>query len=168
MSDAPAPDRRIGPRELRASAAAAMALIGRAAPVRVPLFLALTVATAATPVATAWLTKLVIDRLTGAHGPVAGLALGLVAAGTAAAFLPLAAQYARAQIGRAAGAAGTDRLFAAAERQVGLRAFEDPAFQDRLRLAQQAVQRLPEIVDGFGGGSAGFCRWPASSPPSRF
>ncbi|GGT83768.1 ABC transporter ATP-binding protein [Actinomadura citrea] len=155
MSDAPAPDRRIGPRELRASAAATMSLIGRAAPLRVPLFLAVTLATAATPVVTAWLTKLVIDRLTASHGPVAGLALGLVAAGTAGAFLPLAAHYVRSQIGRAAGAAGTDRLFAAAERQVGLRAFEDPAFQDRLRLAQQSVQRLPEIVDGFGGALGG-------------
>ncbi|MFC4912494.1 ABC transporter ATP-binding protein [Actinomadura gamaensis] len=144
-------ERRFGARALRASAAEAIALICRAAPVEVPVFLVMTVAGSAAPIATAWLTKLVIDRLTGGHGEVGVLALGLAAAGFATAALPAAVRYARAQIGRAASLAGTDRLFAAAERQVGLRSFEDPAYQDRLRLAQDGVRRVPEIVDGFGG-----------------
>ncbi|MGK5554647.1 ABC transporter ATP-binding protein [Actinomadura kijaniata] len=147
----PSPDRRITARDLRASAAEAGALIWRASPVEVLALLALTLAASAAPIATAWLTKLVIDRLAAPHGAVGGLALGLVAAGLAAAALPVALHYVRAQIGRAAGVTGTDRLFAAAERQVGLRSFENPAYQDRLRLAREAVQRLPEIVDGLGG-----------------
>ncbi|MCP2337827.1 ABC transporter ATP-binding protein [Actinomadura rupiterrae] len=151
----PDTSRRFGPRALRASAAEAIALICRAAPVEMPVFLAMTVAASGAPIAAAWLTKLVIDRLTGGHGAVGGLALGLAAAGFATAALPAATRYARAQIGRAASLTGTDRLFAAAERQVGLRSFEDPAYQDRLRLAQDGVRRVPEIVDGLGGALGG-------------
>ncbi|MEV4259489.1 ABC transporter ATP-binding protein, partial [Spirillospora sp. NPDC049652] len=142
---------RFGARALRTSAAEAVALLGRAAPVEVPVFLAVTVAAAVTPIVTAWLTKLVIDRLTQGSEPVGGLALGLAAAGHALAALPPVARFARNQIGRAASLEGTNRLFAAAERQVGLRAFEDPAYQDRLRLAQDGVRRVPELVDGLGG-----------------
>jgi ATP-binding cassette subfamily B protein len=49
-----------------------------------------------------------------------------------------------------------DRLFRAAERFVGLRRFEDPAFLDRLNLAQQAGGSTPsQVVSGaFGIGSS--------------
>uniref|UniRef100_UPI00082AC6E3 ABC transporter ATP-binding protein n=1 Tax=Actinomadura kijaniata TaxID=46161 RepID=UPI00082AC6E3 len=86
---------------------------------------------------------------------VGGLALGLAAAGLAAAALPGVARYLRAQTGRAAGVAATDRLFAATEKQVGLRRFEDPAFLDRLRLGQQGAGSVAELVDGVGGGLQG-------------
>ncbi|WP_026412650.1 ABC transporter ATP-binding protein [Actinomadura oligospora] len=148
-------ERRFGARALRTSVVEAVALIARAAPVEVPVFLAVTIAAAAAPIATAWLTKLVIDRLTGGNGPVGALALGLAAAGFATAVLPAVARFARGQIGRAASLAGTDRLFAAAESQVGLRSFENPAYQDRLRLAQDGVRRVPELVDGLGGALGG-------------
>jgi ATP-binding cassette subfamily B protein len=141
---------RIGFRELRASAAAAVSLIRRAAPADVAGFVLLTVASAAAPIATAWLTKLVLDRLTTPHGAVGGLVLWLVATGLAAAALPVLLPYLRAQIGRLAGVVATERLFAAAERQVGLRNFEDSAFQDRLRLAQEGSGRVAELVDGIG------------------
>ncbi|GAA4624117.1 ABC transporter ATP-binding protein [Actinoallomurus vinaceus] len=151
MTDAPEGDHRIGMRELRASAAEAVTLLWSAATGELAGFLILTVASAAAPIATAWLTKLVIDRLTTPHGGVAGPALGMIVTGLVAAALPVAVQYLRARIGRSAGRTATGRLFAAAERQVGLRNFEDPAFLDRLRLAQEGTGRVAELVDGLGG-----------------
>ncbi|WP_214409280.1 ABC transporter ATP-binding protein [Sphaerisporangium fuscum] len=155
MSEDPPGKRVTGARELRAAGAQAGSLIWRSAPAYVTWLVLLTLASAAAPVATAWLTKLVIDRLTDPHGEVAGLAAGLIVMGLATAALPVTHQYVRAEIGRAARLAGTDRLFAASERQVGLRNFEDPAFQDRLRLAQEATARVAELVDGLGGALGG-------------
>jgi len=145
---------RVGPRALAASVSEATSIIARAAPAGLLGYLLLAAAEAAAPIATAWLTKLLIDRLTG-HGSVTGLAAGLVAAGLAAAGLPGIGRYLRAQTGRAAGVAATDRLFAAVERQVGLRRFEDPAFLDRLRLAQEGAGSCTQLVDGIGGGLQG-------------
>jgi ATP-binding cassette subfamily B protein len=114
-------------------------------------FLIATLVSAAAPIATAWLTKSVLDRLTTSHGAVGALAIGLGTVGLGAAALPVFVRYGRAQIGRSASLVGTERLFGAAERQVGLRNFEDPAFLDRLRLAQEGTNRIAEIVDGIGG-----------------
>jgi ATP-binding cassette subfamily B protein len=114
-------------------------------------FLIATVASAAAPVATAWLTKSVIDRLTTPHAAVGSLAIALVFTGIGAAVLPVYILFGRAQIGRAASMTATERLFAATERQVGLRKFEDPAFLDRMRLAQEGANRIAEIVDSIGG-----------------
>ena len=155
MGVAPDGDLRISARDLRPSAVRAVSLIWRSASVNVTVFLATTLAATAAPVATAWLTKSVIDRLTAPRGAVGGLALGLIATGLAAAALPGIVRYGRAQIGRSASLVATERLFAAAERQVGLRNFEDPAFLDRLRLAQEGADRIVEIVDGIGGGISG-------------
>ncbi|GAA3709220.1 ABC transporter ATP-binding protein [Nonomuraea antimicrobica] len=155
MSAAPKGDLRIRARDLRASAAEAVSLIWRAASANVMVFLLATLVGAAAPIATAWATKLVIDRLTTPHGAVGGLALALVATGLGAAVLPVLVHYLRAQIGRSAGLTATERLFAAAERQVGLRNFENPTFQDRLRLAQEGIGRIAEIVDGIGSALGG-------------
>ncbi|MGW5743175.1 ABC transporter ATP-binding protein [Amycolatopsis sp. NPDC003861] len=149
------PDRRIGAGQVRAAAAAAAALLWRSGPARLLGLLVLTVAAAAAPIATAWLTKLVLDRLVERTGSVGGLAGALVLTGLAVAALPVLTHYVRAQIGRAASTVATDRLFAALGRQVGLRTFEDPAYQDRLRLAQESCGRMPEIVDGVGGTLSG-------------
>ncbi|WP_033263118.1 ABC transporter ATP-binding protein [Amycolatopsis vancoresmycina] len=146
---------RIGAGRVRAAAAAAAVLLWRSGPARLTALLLMTAAAAAAPIATAWLTKLVLDRLTGRTGAVGGLAAALVAAGLAVAALPVVVHYVRAQIGRAASTVATDGLFAALGRQVGLRTFENPAYQDRLRLAQESCGRMPEIVDGVGGTLSG-------------
>ncbi len=148
-------DLRISLREQRASIAEALSLIWRAASVDVTVLLLLTFVAAAAPIATAWLTKLVIDRLTTPGGAVAELALGLAVTGLGAAVLPAMLRHLRAHIGRAANLAATERLFVAVGRQVGLRAFEDSAFHDRLRLAQGATGRIAELVDGIGNGLGG-------------
>jgi ATP-binding cassette, subfamily B, bacterial len=142
---------RISPWQVWPSAVAAVSVIWRSASVAVAGFLLATVASAAAPVATAWLLRAVIDRLTMPHGAVGGLALWLVFTGIGAAVLPVYMLFGRSQIGRAASMTATERLFAAAGRQVGLRNFEDPAFLDRLRLAQQGANRIGEIVDSIGG-----------------
>ncbi|WP_307796803.1 ABC transporter ATP-binding protein [Actinomadura barringtoniae] len=144
--------RDLGPRAFATAGAEALAVLVRAAPVGIAGYLVLTIAESGAPIATAWLTKLVIDRLTDpGGGAVAGLAVALAAAGLGAAVLPAIARYLHAQTGRAAGIVATDRLFAASERQVGLRRFEDPAFLDRLRMGQEGAQRTGELLEGAGG-----------------
>ncbi|MEU8397607.1 ABC transporter ATP-binding protein [Nonomuraea sp. NPDC048892] len=109
--------------------------------------------TAVAPVAVAWLTKLVIDGLTGSASlaGLLGLAAGLAGTGVAAAILPHCSRYLGGQIGRAMAATTTDRLFAATARFPGLRPFEDPRFLDRLRLAQEGTSRAEGIVtEAFG------------------
>ncbi|MEV0619304.1 ABC transporter ATP-binding protein [Nonomuraea sp. NPDC050404] len=108
---------------------------------------------AAAPVAVAWLTKLVIDGLTGdaTLAELLALAGGLAGTGVAAAILPHCSRYLGGQIGRAMAATTTDRLFAATARFPGLRPFEDPRFLDRLRLAQEGTSRADGIVtESFG------------------
>jgi ATP-binding cassette subfamily B protein len=109
--------------------------------------------TATAPIAAAWLTKLVIDGLTGTASlaELLGLAAGLAGTGVAAAILPHCSRYLGSQIGRAMVAVTTDRLFAATARFPGLRPFEDPPFLDRLRLAQEGTSRADGIVtEAFG------------------
>ncbi|MET7302454.1 ABC transporter ATP-binding protein [Embleya sp. NPDC005575] len=142
--------RRIPARESAAAAREALALILRAAPVQAAGSLAATIGLAGLPIATAWLTKLVIDRLAEAHGSITAPALALALTGLAATVLPGLGRYLHAQVGRATGVLATDRLFGAAERQVGLRRFEDPGFLDRLRLAQQGTTNFGVLVDGAG------------------
>lgn len=147
--------RRTRVRELAVAAAEATALTWRAAPGGVSGHLLITFAQAAAPVATAWLTKTVVDRLTSPHDPVTGPAAALVATGLAAAALPGIGRYLRAQTGRVAGVRATDRLFAATEQQVGLRRFEDPVFLDRLRLAQEGSASTGQLVDAVSGTAHG-------------
>nr|WP_237536186.1 ABC transporter ATP-binding protein [Streptomyces sp. SID3343] len=133
----------------------AASLTFRAAPVPSVASLVVTLAAAVVPVALAWLTKVVIDRLAADEGAVAGPAIALGCTGLVAAALPGLARFLHAQVGRATGVVGTDRLFAAAERQVGIRRFEDPAYLDRLRLAQEGVGGVGVLVDGAGGALQG-------------
>ncbi|MFE5332842.1 ABC transporter ATP-binding protein [Embleya sp. NPDC056575] len=141
---------RISTREAAGAARVGLALILRAAPGRALASLAATIVSAGLPIATAWSTKLVIDRLADPHDAITAPALALAGIGLAVTVLPGLGRYLHAQIGRATGVLATDRLFAAAERQVGLRRFEDPAFLDRLRLAKQSTTDFGGLVDGAG------------------
>ncbi|MEO3790735.1 ABC transporter ATP-binding protein [Nonomuraea sp. B10E15] len=138
---------------LTASAREAAATAWSAAAVPAIGYAVTLLGTAAAPVAAAWLTKLVIDGLTGAASlaELLGLAAGLAGIGVAAAVLPHWSGYLGNQVGRAMVAATTDRLFAATARFPGLRPFEDPRFLDRLRLAQEGASRADSIVtESFG------------------
>jgi ATP-binding cassette, subfamily B, bacterial len=146
---------RIGKRQVLAAATAAARLLWRCGPAQLVLFLVMAAATATAPVVTAWLTKLVLDRLATPGRPVGALAASLAAAGLAAAALPILTRFVREQLGRSASLAATDGLFAALDRQAGLRRFESPAYQDRLQLAQESTRRVPEIIDSAGTALSG-------------
>lgn len=111
-------------------------------------------ATAALPVLTAWLTKLVIDSLVGevrrGLEPLLWLAGGLMSAGLMMALLPRVMTFLRQEAGRAIALRAHDQLYRAMEGIHGLARFEAPAFLDRLRLAQQSGASSPGVVIEYG------------------
>jgi ATP-binding cassette subfamily B protein len=101
------------------------------------LVLALAVGTTAP--AGAWLTRLLLDRLTGRGGPDPHLLVGWIAlTGAAVGVLPPVAQYLDAEIARRCSRRCAAELADALARQSGLRRLEDPGFLDRLGMARQA------------------------------
>ncbi|WP_239101536.1 ABC transporter ATP-binding protein [Microbispora amethystogenes] len=112
-------------------------------------FAVLTALMAALPVAIAWCTKLVLDEIGGTHprpGATAALGAALAGCGLLAALGPQVVQYVRDESGRRVGLVAQDRLFQAVERFAGLARFEDPAFLDRIRMAQQYGGATPGML----------------------
>jgi ATP-binding cassette subfamily B protein len=116
-------------------------------------YLGFAVITGLLPVAMAWLTKLVLDQLVAgaAVSTLVWLVAGLATAGVVATAVAKWTGYLQAELSRQVGASAVDRLFTAVERFVGLGRFEDPPFQDRLRLAQQAASASSFVVDSAHG-----------------
>ncbi|GGT43092.1 ABC transporter ATP-binding protein [Streptomyces purpureus] len=154
----PAAKERLTPKEALTSTRAAVELAWRAAPGSTVTLLLLTVAAAGAPVAAAWLTRLVLDGLTGA-GDVAllGIALGLAAVGLTAASLPPLTTYTGNRLGRRTSYRAVGRLYTVVHSFTGLATLENPRFQDRLRMAQSAgSQAIGGIVLSalrIGGGA---------------
>lgn len=137
------------------SAAESVRLTWRASPGRLLGCAVLTLLAAAVPVTVAWLTKLVLDAVAGREGTLTrllGLVAGLAVTGLVAATLPQVGQYLRVTLQRAVGRTATERLFTAVNRLVGLRELEDPAFLDRVRMAQQAAGEAPARVVEYAFG----------------
>jgi ATP-binding cassette, subfamily B, bacterial len=119
----------------------------------------LTLLAGGVPIMAGWLTKYALDAIV---NPALGISVlvaagvGLATTGVVSSVLPHATGYLNAELGRRVGLLAQDRLFRAAERFIGLRRFEDPAFLDRLNLAQQAGGSTPsQVVSGtFGIGSS--------------
>jgi ATP-binding cassette subfamily B protein len=133
------PEERLRRREAFAAARGAVTAAWRAAPGGTAALAALAVAAAGVPVAVAWVTRLVLDRIVGADGAaLLGLALALAGLGLAAALLPPLTTYAGNRLGRAASLTALERLFTVVNSFDGLARLENPAFQDRLRMAQSA------------------------------
>jgi ATP-binding cassette subfamily B protein len=135
---------------------AAAGLGARSAPVATVAVLLVAGIGAALPICLAWLTKEVIDRLAVAGGaqvaevmlPAAGLALVGVFAGA----LPHLDQLLRAELARAISLAAQDGLYAAINKSAGLTRFENPAYLDRIRMAQQCGQHAPgQIINSAVG-----------------
>src|SRR6266851_4841650 len=106
------------------------------------------------PVATAWLLRAILDELAVGHPRhVVELALLLGVVGAVAALLPSAERYAQAQLTRAITRTGTAELFASVTEIRGLHSLEDPAFQDRLRVAGQVGATAPGQVTIGGIGA---------------
>jgi ATP-binding cassette subfamily B protein len=100
-----------------------------------------------TPALAAWLVRLLIDTLT-RPAPDEGRALLLVVAGAAATLLTVVCgqmgTLVSASLERAITLNVQDTLYAKVNSWPGLRYFEDPATQDRLRLAEQGAGTAPQ------------------------
>ena len=124
-----------------------------AAPAALAVKLAAALVGGAAPVAVAWLTMLVINRLAGGSGrePVLPLAL-LCLVALVLAVTQYADRYADRELARRAAARGMSRLFGAVTAPVGIGGLEDPGYQDRVRLAQQATSGgVTQLVQGLIG-----------------
>lgn len=134
------------------NAAAALALPFRAAPVVATVTLVLTVVAGAAPAAGAWLTMLLVDELT-AGTASAGRAVFLGVASALAGGLAIALLYLCGHLGEVVqqrvALVVEGRLFRRIATLPGLRHIEDPAFHDRLRLAEQAAQEAPGTISQF-------------------
>ncbi|GAB2797780.1 ABC transporter ATP-binding protein [Amycolatopsis magusensis] len=135
----------------------AVGIAGRAAPWVLTGHVLSSVLAGAVPVVAAWLTKLVLDRVSGAgtrSGELIALACALAAAGVVAVLTSGAVRYLAGELGRRVNLLARDRLYTATERMRGLTQLERPSFRDRLRLAQQHSQTGPTlIVDAAVGGA---------------
>ncbi|MEV4457105.1 ABC transporter ATP-binding protein [Microbispora sp. NPDC049633] len=120
-------------------------------------FAVLSMLMAALPVTIAWCTKLVLDEIAGGRaeaGVTAALGAALAGCGVLTALGPQVVQYVRDESGRRVGLVAQDRLFRSTERFVGLARFEDPAFLDRIRMAQQYGGATPGMVVSAALGGA--------------
>jgi ATP-binding cassette subfamily B protein len=127
----------------------------RAAPAIATLRLGTALVAGIAPAAVAWLTKVVLDRLTADDGrSIAVPLVALALLGAAIAIAGHAVHYATGEMGRRVSARSLVRLFGAVCAPVGIAELEDPAFHDRLRLAQQAagggIAQLAESVVDAG------------------
>jgi ATP-binding cassette, subfamily B, bacterial len=105
------------------------------------------------PVAMAWLLRAVLDELAvGRPRHLVELVLVMGAVGTVSALLPSIESYGQAQLTRAMTRTGTAELFGEVTEIRGLRCLEDPAFQDRLRVAGQVGATSPGqvMIGGIG------------------
>jgi ATP-binding cassette subfamily B protein len=138
------------------AAGRSFAVVRRAAPGQLAGYLVVTALGGLAPLAVAWSTKLIVDRL--ATGPARWTELltptaGLAAVGVVAAVLPQVGAYLRAETDRRVRLVATERLYAAVDRFIGMAPFEDPVLQDRLQVARyEGVSAPASVVDsGLGG-----------------
>jgi ATP-binding cassette, subfamily B, bacterial len=97
------------------------------------------------PVA-AWLSRALIESLIAAHKDpreAVLLAAGVGASGVLSALSSSLSSLLSAQSQRSIMLEAAERLFRAVNRMPGIACFEDPAYQDKLRLAEQASQDTP-------------------------
>ncbi|MEN3540861.1 ABC transporter ATP-binding protein [Microbispora sp. ZYX-F-249] len=135
----------------------ALGLAWRASRRLTAAFAALSMLMAALPVTIAWCTKLVLDEIADGRpevGATAVLGAALAGCGVLTALGPQVVQYVRDESGRMVGLVAQDRLFRATEGFVGLARFEDPAFLDRIRMAQQYGGATPGMVVSAALGGA--------------
>ena len=107
---------------------------------------AMAVLTGLVPPVAAWVLKELINSLTGAHpaaARVVTLALVTVLLGGLGLAMSDLSMVIAASCQRSIAVAVTSDLYAAVNRIKGLSAFEEPAFQDSLRLAEQAAEETP-------------------------
>ncbi|WP_281176415.1 ABC transporter ATP-binding protein [Pseudonocardia acaciae] len=144
---------------LSRTAREAVRLAWSAAPVAVVGTGLLALGTAALPVLVAWLTKLVVDALTGTAPAslerLLWLAGGLVVAGLLLALLPRVSTFVSQEAARAIALRSQELLYRAVDGFHGLARFEDPVFLDRMRIGKQSAAQAPKAVVDAGISLAG-------------
>ncbi|MEV0645121.1 ABC transporter ATP-binding protein [Phytomonospora sp. NPDC050363] len=144
-------DKGPGLTALGARGGRAVALTWRAGPYAASINLVITVLQGLLPAVIASLTALL---LTGIQHPEPSrpdpmlLVTGIAVAGVILVVLPYLSTYTDARVRRQLTLVVQDKLFAAVNRFGGMMRFENPAFLDRLRLAQQAAMTAPDQVTG--------------------
>jgi ATP-binding cassette subfamily B protein len=137
----------------RALVGSALALPWRAAPLVAAFTVACTVLGGAFPAVAAWLTKRLVDTVTtpgtGRESTVVWLAAAAALAGAVTIATLYLSGHAANVLRQRVGIAVESRLFERITALPGLRYFEDPAFHDRLRLAEQGAQEAPHVLTGF-------------------
>ena len=136
--------RRTGPAVRMAAAARPGALL---------VVAAATVVQGVLPVATAWCTKVLLDDIVQpGPGPARWALAGLLAGALAMTLLSQVRQFSQNELRRGLEVLVQTRLAEAVNRLPGIAQFEQPAFHDQLRLANQAAQSAPGQVvqSGFG------------------
>lgn len=125
----------------------------RAAPGWLAAQLAGTVVAGSAPVISVWLLKNLLDAVIARRpADVVWCAAGLALSGLFTTVFSSVNQYLRSQISRLVGRRAQLELYVTLGRFTGLARLEDPAFRDRLRLAQQAGRSVPsQITDGAIG-----------------
>jgi len=146
-------DRGFGATWLRAVRIAV--ITGKSSPWGVSILFATTVLSGICPVIVALLTRAIIDTLAGGgrHAPRTELelvVLAMVAAGLAGTVLPQVLSLVEVRIEQALTLLIQGRLFGFINQSPGIRQFEDPAYQDRLQLAQQAGPQAPSQLLQLG------------------
>lgn len=134
------------------NAVAALALPFRATPWTAGLTFVLTMLAGAAPASGAWLTMLLVDELTSGTASQGRAAFLAVASALVGGFA-IASLYLCGHLGEVVQQRVTltveSRLFRRIATLPGLRHLEDPAFHDRLRLAEQAAQEAPGTISQF-------------------
>ncbi len=158
------PADRLGPRAACARVARSLEISWRAAPWSLTAYATLTVVSGLLPAGVALVTKWLLDTLqTGdpgsdATGPPVDEPLVLVLLlGLFTLFTTLNGHlttYLSARVRRGVALLIQQRLYGAVNRIAGLRRFEEPAFLDRLRLAQASASTAPEEIIGSLFGTA--------------
>lgn len=143
-------DNRAGLTTLSARAGRALALTWRAGPFAASVNLVITILQGLVPAGIASLTALLLAGIQlGDHDPSPTLLVsGIAGGGVLLALLPYLSTYTDARVRRQLTLVVQDKLFAAVNRFGGMMRFENPAFLDRLRLAQQAAMTAPDQVTG--------------------
>jgi ATP-binding cassette subfamily B protein len=128
--------------------AAALRLAWSAAPGKLALAVTVELCSGVAPVASAWMIKMTLDRLVAdAAGPTALLlGLGFAAIALVVAIGPPTQRYLQAELGRAVATRAKDDLYTVVRGFELLSTLEEPAFRDRLRLAEQSCQAGPGQV----------------------
>ncbi|MFD6099497.1 ABC transporter ATP-binding protein [Nocardiopsis flavescens] len=154
----PSSEDRMGPRTASARALRSLGIAWRAAPWSLVLYSALTVVGGLLPAGVALVTKWLLDVLAaggaapGVPGPLVEAPLLLVVfLGVFTLVTSLSdhvSLYLSSRIRRGVSLLVQQRLYGAVDRIPGLRLFEEPAFLDRLRMAQTSAATAPEEILG--------------------